>query len=114
MSSGCANTAITAEQHIITDDAGTTVGWAQLRYSTACRTLWGRVLATTSAWAYGSASVVRNSDGVVEYIGDPDVTLAWSSALGEYAAYSPMLNDANVTSYANGCVYNRTISDEIC
>lgn len=108
--SGCANTAITAEQHSLTSGSGAVVGVVQLRYSTACRTVWGRVEAYSSAWATGGVSVFRNSDGMGESwptgTGSPTAPLSWSSANGAYTAYTPMLNDANVTSYAAGCVYD--------
>jgi hypothetical protein len=95
ISSGCARSAITARQASIY--AGSTrVGVAQLRHSTSCRTVWGRTIAYYSP--KGLTQVKRNSDGAYQSC----VDFTWTSSLGGYSCYTPMLNDRGVTSYATG------------
>ncbi|MEV0412564.1 DUF2690 domain-containing protein [Streptomyces sp. NPDC050448] len=94
ISSGCANTAITAKSSAIYVGS-TQVGTIELRYSTACRTVWGRVRSTGP---YGHATVTRTSDYEWNYCG----SLSWNSSMGQYSCYTTMLNDAGVSSYATG------------
>lgn len=94
IASGCANTAITARSTAIYVN-DTRVGTIELRYSTACRTVWGRVLSTGP---YGTARIVRTSD----WEWDTCASASWNSSLGKYTCYTPMLNDAGVESYAQG------------
>lgn len=100
--SGCASTAITAEQADISYN-GVTVGVVQLRYSTACRTVWSRVEAYTSRWAVGTAGVIRNSPASYEGWGN-ETPVPWSSSDGAYTAWTPMLDDADMTSFAHACL----------
>jgi hypothetical protein len=95
ISSGCANTAITARSSAIYV-GGTQVGTIELRYSTSCRTVWGRV---RSNGPYGHAKVNRTSDWEWTYCDN----LSWNSSMGQYACYTAMLNDVNVESYATVC-----------
>jgi len=75
-----------------------TIGHIQLRYSSACRTVWARVIITTEPTG-DFAEINRNSDGAWQSCyGGGD----WQASLGGYSCYTPMLNDANVTSYAYG------------
>jgi hypothetical protein len=100
VSSGCSRSAITARQASIY--AGSTrVGVAQLRYSTSCRTVWGRTIAYYSP--KGLTQVKRNSDGAYQSC----VGFAWVSSLGGYSCYTPMLNDRGVTSYATGWAWTQ-------
>ncbi|WP_405816654.1 YjfA family protein [Streptomyces sp. NBC_01390] len=94
IASGCANTAITARSTAIYVGS-TRVGTIELRYSTACRTVWGRVLSTGP---YGTAKVSRTSD----WEWNDCASLSWNSSLGQYTCYTAMLNDAGVESYAMG------------
>ncbi|WP_327280622.1 MULTISPECIES: DUF2690 domain-containing protein [unclassified Streptomyces] len=94
ISSGCANTAITARSSAIYVGS-TQVGTIELRYSTACRTVWGRVRSTGP---YGTASVTRTSD----WEWNRCDSLSWNSSMGQYTCYTAMLNDAGVESYATG------------
>ena len=94
IASGCANTAITARSTAIYVNS-TQVGTIELRYSTACRTVWGRVLSTGP---YGHAMLSRTSDWEWNDCGN----LSWNSSLGKYTCYTAMLNDAGVESYARG------------
>ncbi|MFF0477759.1 DUF2690 domain-containing protein [Streptomyces sp. NPDC004284] len=93
-SSGCASTAITAKSSPIYVGS-TQVGTIELRYSTSCRTVWGRVRSTGP---YGHATVTRTSDWEWNYCDN----LSWNSSLGQYSCYTAMLNDTNVESYATG------------
>jgi hypothetical protein len=93
--SGCASTATTPRSASIY--AGSVkVGIVQLRYSTACRTVWGRTIAYYST--KGLTQVKRNSDGAYQSC----LPFTWVASLGGYSCYTPMLNDAGVTSYATG------------
>jgi hypothetical protein len=94
--SGCAATAITAEFAQIKDSTGRYLGQIQLRYSTACRTVWARILSVYRGSEY--AAVVRNSDGTFEEC----FTDSFSSTLGAYSCFSTMLYDGGVTSFAVG------------
>jgi hypothetical protein len=96
--SGCGSDAITAASVPLTNGGNSTYGSLELRYSPYCRTVWARV------WShYGGemAGIVhRDSDGAQQSCGPNQAQ--WSSSAGEYYCYTPMLNDANVTSYAFG------------
>ncbi|MFI0961143.1 DUF2690 domain-containing protein [Streptomyces sp. NPDC021080] len=94
ISSGCANTAITAKSSGIYVGS-TQVGTIELRYSTACRTVWARVRSTGP---YGTATITRTSN----WDWDRCDSLSWNSSMGQYSCYTPMLNDAGVQSYASG------------
>jgi hypothetical protein len=94
---GCSNTGkIVRTGNIVAD--GTSLGAVYLWYSTACRTVWGEVYSSNGyqpGIAWGSeVTVHRNSDGANEY--------QMFSFSGQHAAYTLMLNDAGVTSYAFG------------
>ncbi|GIH07833.1 hypothetical protein Rhe02_59000 [Rhizocola hellebori] len=98
IASGCASSVITARlANIRGYDGITIVGQIQLRYSTACRTVWGRIVAYYNDYN-AHAYVNRNSDGAWYNCVNP----TWSNNLAAYSCYTPMLNDANVTSYADG------------
>lgn len=104
IASGCANTAITAESVPIRDSNGALLGYDDLRYSTACRTTWGRV--RDIATSQGSSLLSRLSDGHQEWCGYGPLT--WSQTLNAYTCYTPMLNDANVTSISGDNIYSNT------
>jgi Protein of unknown function (DUF2690) len=97
-STGCASTAITAEYANIFDAYAERIGQLQLRYSTACRTVWARVIAFGST--SGSALAERNSDG----LGYTCTGLTYSQTLGAYSCYTLMLYDGGVTSFASGAI----------
>jgi Protein of unknown function (DUF2690) len=95
----CQNTAIVARHKDILDNQNKIAGYVELRYSTACRTVWARVHGPKGSQgdSYGPRGYVhRNSDGkqlsVIHC--DSTGTNCWSN----------MLNDAGVTSYAHGNV----------
>jgi Protein of unknown function (DUF2690) len=99
-SSGCARTASTvrsANVYVQGDPSLGLVGRIQLRYSSACRTVWARVLLYTEPTG-GFAEVVRNTDGSTQECNDA----FWQQSLGAYSCYTMMLNDRNVTSYGYG------------
>ncbi|WP_333733077.1 DUF2690 domain-containing protein [Streptomyces sp. IBSBF 3010] len=105
--SGCSSDAYTARQtHILDRDGRTYVGVVELRYSPACRTTWVRVQGDQSDL---HGTVQRTQDYVKQYCG----SVNWSTSLGQYTCYSPMLNDAGYTSYAFGyAVHNGVESYE--
>jgi Protein of unknown function (DUF2690) len=98
--SGCASTGITAASKSIYDMEGVKVGLIELRYSTSCRTAWARIRSfITDYGGQGeSAYVHRNSDGKTFGC----TSNVYSSALGAYSCYTPMVYDGGVTSYAQG------------
>ncbi|MDQ0757549.1 DUF2690 domain-containing protein [Streptomyces canus] len=98
VTSGCANSAITARAENIYVD-GEKIGKIELRYSTSCRTAWGRVTAYYLA-GNGQAHVVRISDKKSYYCDNTD----WSDVLNGFTCYTAMVNDAGVTSLAWGQV----------
>ncbi|TDU04994.1 uncharacterized protein DUF2690 [Streptomyces sp. 846.5] len=100
IATGCASSAITAESTPIYRGDLTQVGTIQLRYSTSCRTAWARIITPLST---GVAFVYRNTGGAEGCPGSGNA-LTWSSTLGDYTCYTPMLNDANVASYGWGVV----------
>ncbi|MEU6976012.1 MULTISPECIES: DUF2690 domain-containing protein [unclassified Streptomyces] len=75
-------------------------GTIELRYNSACRTTWARITLTNPQGWCGNASagvacalaqVTRNSDGR---------TYSCHVPQGSTSCYTPMVNDAGVTSYA--------------
>jgi len=97
IATGCANTAITAKASNIYNEGVTVIGQIQLRYSTACRTVWARILAYDTPYQ-ATGGVTRDTDLYTFYCHNP----TWSSSLGAYSCFTKMLNDRNVTSYAYG------------
>ena len=98
-STSCANTASTVKSASLVASDGTVVGSIELRYSSACRTVWARVNGSGYR-QYDSAGpggeVIRNSDGK---------TLSTIHCNSSHSScYSNMLNDAGVTSYARGFI----------
>ena len=90
--SSCNNTATTVKSASVANYQGVKVGTVELRYSTACRTVWVRTIGPV-ATADGSGMVgyvVRNSDGKTYGADYRSGTTKWSK----------MLNDVGVTSYA--------------
>lgn len=100
-STGCARTASTPRSASIFRQGNRTIdnriGYIELRYSSSCRTVWGRVVIFTEPTS-DFVEVIRNSDGAVEGCYDA----FWQDSLHGYSCYTPMLNDRNVTSYAYG------------
>jgi hypothetical protein len=98
ISSGCANTAITARSSSISTQSqlGHVVGRIDLRYSRSCRTVWARILARErpSGWA----GVERQRDGALQECW----SLSWSDSLGAWSCFTPMLNDAGELGRAGG------------
>lgn len=98
-STGCANTAQTVASAAIYDSSGTTeLGYIELRYSTACQTIWARVT-TFNGYVPGDrgaadATIHRNSDAA-------ELTASFSYA-GQTSVYTNQLNDSGVTSFAIG------------
>jgi hypothetical protein len=90
----CVNDAYVAEQKNIYRGS-TIVGNIQLKYSPSCRATWARVISNLGEGS--SAEVVRTGNtGIYEFCAGGD-------AAGT-GCNTPMLNDANVTSYAFGSV----------
>lgn len=99
----CASSAYTARSAYLKDPSGNVVGIVELRYSPTCRTVWARVTDYLSNNGYipgvqgtVDAYVHRNSDGRQES--------CTSTQVGQTSCYTPMLDDAGVTSYAHGDV----------
>jgi hypothetical protein len=88
--SGCANDAYTARSATLA--SGSII---ELRYSPSCRTVWARITnpVVDDNNNYSFAIVTRNSDGH---------TYSCLVPTGAKSCYTPMLNDAGVTSYAKG------------
>jgi Protein of unknown function (DUF2690) len=88
---GCSSTAVTVRT------TSTATALLELRYSTACRTVWARLTVHPNALIKDPQCwVVRNSDGK----STAGIVKITSSGNGTIVAFSEMLNDANVTSYA--------------
>ena len=99
--SGCAATAITPVPIAPITNNGTVIGQVELRYSTACRTVWARV----ENW-----SGLREQANVLRITGPSGAQVCdtnyWSSTLGAYSCYTRMLYDGGVTSDAQGGVWD--------
>lgn len=80
--------------------AGSRVGKIELRYSSACRTVWGRLLINTVP-SDGGAEIRRVSDGRVDYCTEVP---KWSSTTGAWTCFTTMLYDGGVTSQAYGVI----------
>lgn len=100
----CAYSASTPRNAAIYHPSGFYQGWVELRYSSTCRTVWGRAISTqTHACQPGVDYCVftkahRNSDGY-------EVPIV-QSASGSKQVYSNQLDDAGVTSKAYGSIDN--------
>lgn len=91
---GCDASAKTVDSKSVKASDGTLLGTIELRYSTACRTVWAKVTSLQSVSSFGNgaeASIVRK-DGT---------TLTYKCVSGK-SCYTPMLDDKNTSSYAHG------------
>ena len=100
VASGCSKSSTTIDSRGLFD------GEVELRYSTACRTVWARVTIGTGSVDHSYAlwaEIVRPNDGseLVCNYGGPG-TFSNSTNGGETGCYTPMLDDAFMTSYATG------------
>ena len=96
IASGCSNGAVTVDSRHLAFNGQTISAYVELRYSPSCRTTWGRLTGGQPATADHAASFVRihrNSDGKT-------FTRTWKSS-DSGSIYTPMVNDANVTSHAH-------------
>jgi hypothetical protein len=102
-STGCASSAITAEETSIISKSGVLVGYVDLRYSTACKTAWARTVDYYSS--SGGSDVVRSDGkyyGCGYYVGKQ---MTYSSTLGGYSCYSPQIYDHPYTSAGSGIAF---------
>jgi hypothetical protein len=98
--SGCsasASTPVPARQ--IYDHANRHLGQIELRYSSTCRTVWARV---TNYISDAGNGFITRTDGAQEACG----ISSWSTTMGGYSCYTPMLYDGGVTSFALGEDYD--------
>ncbi|MEU8761170.1 DUF2690 domain-containing protein [Streptomyces sp. NPDC048659] len=101
----CGGTTSTVQSASVNDPYfGTHVGTIELRYNSGCRTAWARITLDGAQSNCGNASagkacaqakVVRNSDGR-QY--------SCTVSVGSSSCYTRMVNDAGVSSYAEGFV----------
>ena len=111
---GCAATAITAEQKDAyeANGSGYEIGYVQLRYSTACRTVWARLVVfyPDPQIFEGQGSAFRNSDHQNEncYATTDD----YSSSMDGYTCYTPQEYDGGVTSAAYATLYDPSTGNE--
>ena len=88
----CGRTAVTVKT------TSTATGLLELRYSTACRTVWARLSVYPDAFIEDPQCwVVRNSDGRTT----AGIVKMYNDDTGSTVAFSEMLNDAGVTSHAS-------------
>jgi hypothetical protein len=105
---GCAASAITARENAFIMQLPynpleyEVAGYIQLRYSKTCRTVWGRIMITDPVMSdvQGFVLLINNNDNKVETC-DQD-PLPWSPAAAAYTCYTKQLDDANMTSFAEG------------
>jgi hypothetical protein len=93
--------------------SGISVGVIELRYSSTCRAAWGRIQIWKAEWEKGAipwayGQVVRDSQTYPAH--NRCSTLAWSNVTNSYTCYTPMVNDKNLSSFANAQLqyYNAT------
>lgn len=109
---GCSVGAYTAEQ-VTAYDSGYEIGWVQLRYSPACRTVWAKVLALypspviNGIQTYSGGVIHRNSDNVE--ISCP--TVNFNTGDNGWECETNMLYDASVTSFAKGILMDPRIDN---
>jgi hypothetical protein len=112
---GCAATAITAETKNAyeSNGSGYEIGYVQLRYSTACRTVWARIVVfyTNPQEFEGQGSAFRNSDHQNEncYATSAD----YSSSMDGYTCYTPQEYDGGVTSAGYGIIYDPSTGNSV-
>ncbi|MGW4160434.1 DUF2690 domain-containing protein [Streptomyces sp. NPDC004788] len=104
-STSCGGTTSTVQSAGLYDPYfGTYQGSIELRYNSGCRTTWARISLNYTQSDCGNASaghacaqakVIRNSDGR---------SYSCTVSVGSSSCYTPMVNDAGVTSYAEGMV----------
>ena len=100
IATGCSNTGRVVEHEPLrnTNGNGQVQGTIYLFYSSACRTVWAKIVTdgpncqSNGVWC-GNAYVIRDRDGRV--LGRP-------TPVGGTTAYTKQLNDIDVTSYALG------------
>lgn len=99
-STSCANDVITGASRTVSTNTqlGTVLGEVQLRYSRTCRTVWARITSKVVDSNHLGGYVQRNSDGASYQCSE----FGYSNNLAAFYCLTPMLNDANVTSYVRG------------
>jgi hypothetical protein len=107
----CGNTTTPRSAPILL--SGISVGVIELRYSSTCRAAWGRIQIWKAEWEKGAipwayGQVVRDSQTYPAHYRCS--TLAWSNVTNSYTCYTPMVNDKNLSSFANAQLqyYNAT------
>ncbi|MFI8828339.1 DUF2690 domain-containing protein [Streptomyces sp. NPDC053431] len=100
---GCGGTTSTVQSAALYDPGfGTYLGTIELRYNSGCRTAWARITLDYAQFDCGNASagkacaqakVIRNSDGR---------SYGCTVTPGNRSCYTAVVNDAGVTSYAQG------------
>lgn len=98
VSTGCANNAFTASSASIKNDAGTTIGTIQLRYSSNCQTAWAKVTFNSSM-----PSGYRGNAFIRKYNSDKSIIIKaydcnssggnGEVAPGQTSCYTPMIYD---------------------
>jgi hypothetical protein len=100
--SGCSSTAITAKTNAVLGINDLYLGEVQLRYSTACKTAWGKIL---SYYPIGAGTIVR-SDGL-NYVCN---SLEFDSGTNVYVCSTRMVYDHPYTSVGAGLIVVNNIS----
>jgi len=100
--SACQNTATTVRSAVPHNNIGDHAGLVELRYSTACRTVWARVTGGKGDRDHADphAKIHRNSDG--KTLENTSANRATHCNSLRTVCWTSMLNDAGVTSYAWG------------
>ncbi|WP_436532741.1 DUF2690 domain-containing protein [Actinoplanes sp. HUAS TT8] len=101
---GCGSTK-TAHSVFVLVNGNYAIGVIELRYSSVCRTTWARIQLYKEDWERGATN---SPIGQIIRIGDNKhyrcSNVGWSNDLRTYTCYTPMVNDAGLTSYANAQV----------
>ncbi|GAA1621760.1 DUF2690 domain-containing protein [Catellatospora bangladeshensis] len=80
---------------------GSRTGKIELRYSSTCRTVWGRVLVYTIP-SEGDAAVYRYNDSASTQVCIDEIT--WSDVVGAYTCFTPMVYDGGYVAQAVGTI----------
>jgi hypothetical protein len=76
------------------------IGTIELRYSATCRTAWAR-LSFWKEWYGGVSSPYGQINRIADNKHFRCTNVVWSNDLAKYSCYTPMVNDADLISFAN-------------
>ncbi|WP_165845796.1 DUF2690 domain-containing protein [Streptacidiphilus pinicola] len=98
----CGGTTSTPYSSTLTWGDGSYAGTVYLRYNSGCRTVWAKIVLASPQDACGNASAGMACAEAVVHRNDDGAEMSCYVPQGATSCYTAMLNDANMSSHAEG------------